>query len=296
VVIADVREEARMAAVFTQYVPHVVFHAAAHKHVPLMEKNPAEAVLNNVLGTRVVAELADRHGAEAFVLISTDKAVNPTNVMGASKRVAELVVQGLAQSSRTRFMSVRFGNVLGSSGSVIPLFKAQIAKGGPVTITHPDIIRYFMTIPEAAQLVLQAGALGSGGEVFVLDMGDPVKILDLAREMITLSGFEPEVDIPIAFTGLRPGEKLYEELLTAEEGTSATTHKKIFIARSEAIDQAQLERGIASLQTSATHADESAIRQGLHALVPTYHYPRTEGASVESRVPRAAVVEHPEPA
>jgi FlaA1/EpsC-like NDP-sugar epimerase len=259
-----------------------------------MEKNPAEAVLNNVLGTRVVADLADRHGAEAFVLISTDKAVNPTNVMGASKRVAEMVVQGLAQRSPTRFMSVRFGNVLGSSGSVIPLFKAQIARGGPVTITHPDIIRYFMTIPEAAQLVLQAGALGTGGEVFVLDMGEPVKILDLAREMITLSGLTPDVDVPITFTGLRPGEKLYEELLTAEEGTSATTHKKIFIARSVAIDPAQLERGIASLEASAIQADEAAIRQGLHALVPTYHRPRTGDESLETWIPRAPVAEHTE--
>jgi FlaA1/EpsC-like NDP-sugar epimerase len=280
-VIADVREETRMSAVFAQHTPHVVFHAAAHKHVPLMEKNPAEAVLNNVLGTQVVARLADRYHAETFVLISTDKAVNPTNVMGASKRVAEMVVQDLAQSSPTRFMSVRFGNVLGSSGSVIPLFKAQIAKGGPVTITHPEIIRYFMTIPEAAQLVLQTGALGTGGEVFVLDMGAPVKIVDLAREMITLSGFEPHVDIKIAFTGLRPGEKLYEELLTAEEGTSATNHKKIFIARSEPIDREQLDRGLASLEAAATSGDDQAIRRGLQALVKTYHY---QQAMLEQRI------------
>lgn len=289
-VIADVREEARMAAVFAQYMPAVVFHAAAHKHVPLMEKNPAEAVLNNVLGTRVVASLADRCRAEAFVLISTDKAVNPTNVMGASKRVAEMVVQDLARRSPTRFMSVRFGNVLGSSGSVIPLFKAQIAKGGPVTITHPEIIRYFMTIPEAAQLVLQAGALGTGGEVFVLDMGDPVKIVDLAREMITLSGFTPDVDIPITFTGLRPGEKLYEELLTAEEGTSATTHKKIFIARSEAIDPIALEARLQGLDAAARHGGEAAIRESLHALVNTYRQ-QPAGAPRERIVP-AARAEH----
>jgi FlaA1/EpsC-like NDP-sugar epimerase len=293
-VIADVREEARMGAVFAQHTPEVVFHAAAHKHVPLMEQNPAEAVLNNVLGTQVVARLADRHQAETFVLISTDKAVNPTNVMGASKRVAEMVVQDLAQRSQTRFMSVRFGNVLGSSGSVIPLFKAQIAKGGPVTITHPEIIRYFMTIPEAAQLVLQAGALGTGGEVFVLDMGDPVKIVDLAREMITLSGFEPEVDIPITFTGLRPGEKLYEELLTAEEGTSATNHKKIFIARSEALDRERLELGLARLQTSATNGDDQAIRRRLHALVSTYTYQQPEGEVLETWIPQSPAAEHTE--
>lgn len=283
-VIADVREETRMTAVFARFTPDVVFHAAAHKHVPLMEKNPSEAVLNNVLGTRVVARLADHYHAETFVLISTDKAVNPTNVMGASKRVAEMVVQGLAQRSRTRFMSVRFGNVLGSSGSVIPLFKAQIARGGPITITHPDIIRYFMTIPEAAQLVLQAGALGRGGEVFVLDMGDPVKIVDLAREMIRLSGFEPNVDIKITFTGLRPGEKLYEELLTAEEGTSATNHKKIFIARSEAIVPENLEQGIALLQTSATRGDDQAIRRGLQALVKTYQYQSETQRGLERRI------------
>jgi FlaA1/EpsC-like NDP-sugar epimerase len=270
--IADVRDRQRMTSIFQRYTPDAVFHAAAHKHVPLMEKNPTEAVLNNILGTQTIAHLADRFHAETFVLISTDKAVNPTNVMGASKRVAELVVQELAMRSKTRFMSVRFGNVLGSRGSVIPLFKRQIEQGGPITITHPEIIRYFMTIPEAAQLVLQAGALGQGGEVFVLDMGDPVKIVDLARDLIKLSGLQPDVDIEIKFTGLRPGEKLFEELLTAEEGTSATTHKKIFIARPEAIDRERLELGLIMLTTSATNSDEQAIRRGLQALVGTYRY------------------------
>jgi FlaA1/EpsC-like NDP-sugar epimerase len=274
--IADVRDLKRMRHLFSQYGPDVVFHAAAHKHVPLMEANPSEAILNNAVGTRLVATLADEFGAEAFVLISTDKAVNPTNVMGASKRLAEMTVQEIATRSRTRFMSVRFGNVLGSSGSVIPLFKRQIAQGGPITITHPDIIRYFMTIPEAAQLVLQAGALGQGGEVFVLDMGAPVKIVDLARDLIKLSGLEPEVDIPITFTGLRPGEKLYEELLTAEEGTSATTHKKIFIARPEAIDRERLERGLSALCEVAGREDPDATRRALKELVPTYHVGPTD--------------------
>ncbi|MFP5503129.1 MAG: polysaccharide biosynthesis protein [Candidatus Sericytochromatia bacterium] len=274
--IADVRDLNRMTRLYERYAPEVIFHAAAHKHVPLMEKNPSEAILNNVFGTRNVAMLADRFNAETFVLVSTDKAVNPTNVMGASKRTAELVVQELGARSKTRFMSVRFGNVLGSSGSVIPLFKRQIAQGGPITITHPEIIRYFMTIPEAAQLVLQAGALGQGGEVFVLDMGDPVKIVDLARDLIKLSGLEPEIDVKIKFTGLRPGEKLYEELLTAEEGTAATTHKKIFIARPEAVDREKLELGLTLLQTAATEGDELAIRRGLKNLVTTYREPQVQ--------------------
>lgn len=268
--IADVRDINRMRRIYQQYSPEVIFHAAAHKHVPLMERNPSEAIYNNILGTRVVATLADQFNAETFVLVSTDKAVNPTNVMGASKRVAEMVVQELAGRSKTRFMAVRFGNVLGSRGSVIPLFKRQIEQGGPITITHPEIIRYFMTIPEAAQLVLQAGALGQGGEVFVLDMGDPVKIVDLARDMIKLSGLEPDVDVEIKFTGLRPGEKLYEELLTAEEGTNATNHRKIFVARSEAINREKLELGLTLLQSAASEGDDMAIRRGLKALVTTY--------------------------
>ncbi|HEY9722642.1 MAG TPA: UDP-N-acetylglucosamine 4,6-dehydratase family protein, partial [Oscillatoriaceae cyanobacterium] len=279
--IADVRDATRMAHLFATYAPEVVFHAAAHKHVPLMEKNPSEAILNNVFGTRNVAQLADEYGVETFVLISTDKAVNPTNVMGASKRAAEMVVQELGCRSKTRFLCVRFGNVLGSRGSVIPLFKRQIAQGGPITITHPEIIRYFMTIPEASQLVLQAGALGQGGEVFVLDMGDPVRIVDLARDLIRLSGYEPDTDIEIKFTGLRPGEKLFEELLTAEEGTAATTHKKIFIAKPEAIARDRLDLGLTRLQAAAMTGDELAIRRGLKELVVTYNEPRQEAARPE---------------
>ena len=229
-VIADVKDEERMEQVFAKYLPQVVFHAAAHKHVPLMESNPAEAVKNNVQGTYTVAKLSSEFAVGRFVLISTDKAVNPTSVMGATKRVAELVLQLFVNTGSTKYMAVRFGNVLGSRGSVIPLFKEQIAKGGPVTVTHPDMVRYFMTIPEAVSLVLQTGALGQGGEVFVLDMGEPVKILDMAKDLITLSGMRPDFDIKIEFTGLRPGEKLFEELLTHSEGTSSTVHNKIFVA------------------------------------------------------------------
>ena len=210
--------------------PQLVFHAAAHKHVPFMESYPEEACKTNIFGTQNVAEAAIAWGSERFVMISTDKAVNPTSVMGATKRVAEMVVQQLNGLGLTEFVSVRFGNVLGSRGSVVPVFQRQIARGGPVTVTHPDMVRYFMTIPEAAQLVLQAAVMGKGGEVFVLDMGEPVKIVDLAHQLITLSGYEPERDIPIVFTGTRPGEKLYEELLTAEEGTDATHHERVFIA------------------------------------------------------------------
>ncbi len=230
-VIADVRDEHRIGRVFEQYKPDVVFHAAAHKHVPLMEANPEEALTNNVFGTRNVARAADKHGARRFVMISTDKAVNPVSVMGMSKRVAEMVVQAIGSTSQTKFMAVRFGNVLGSRGSVVPVFRKQIAEGGPVTVTHPDMTRYFMTIPEAVQLVIQAGAMGKGGEVFVLDMGEPIKITRLAEEIIRLSGMEPGKDMEIVYTGVRPGEKLFEEILTTEEVATSTKHKKIYVAK-----------------------------------------------------------------
>ncbi|NSW91996.1 MAG: polysaccharide biosynthesis protein [Firmicutes bacterium] len=231
ILIASIRDKARLDSIFQAYKPHVVFHAAAHKHVPLMEDNPTEAIKNNVFGTLNVAECSDKYSVEKFVLISTDKAVNPTNVMGATKRIAEMTVQMMDKHSGTRYAAVRFGNVLGSSGSVIPLFKSQIAEGGPVTVTHPDITRYFMTIPEAAQLVIQAGAMAEGGEIFVLDMGEPIKIMDLAKDLIRLSGFEPGEDIPIEITELRPGEKLYEELFMEREVLKATKHSKIFIGK-----------------------------------------------------------------
>jgi len=229
VLIGSVRDYERVKEIFKEYAPTLVFHAAAHKHVPLMENSPNEALKNNVLGTRNVAKCADKFHSKRFVLISTDKAVNPTNIMGVSKRIAEIVVQNMSKTSKTKFAAVRFGNVLGSNGSVIPLFQKQISEGGPVKVTHPDIIRYFMTIPEAAQLVLQAGELAEGGEIFILDMGKPVKIVDLAKDLIRLSGFEPDVDIKIVFTGLRPGEKMYEELLLDKTSQKATKNDKIFI-------------------------------------------------------------------
>lgn len=266
-IIADVRDEERINGIMDYFHPHVVFHAAAHKHVPLMEYQPMEAVRNNVLGTKVVAEAASKNGVETFVMISTDKAVNPTSVMGCTKRVAEMFVQSMNSISETRFAAVRFGNVLGSRGSVIPLFKKQIAKGGPVTVTHPDMKRYFMTIPEASQLVLQAGAMAEGGEVFVLDMGEPVKIYDLARDMITLSGMIPEVDIEIKFTGLRPGEKLFEELLSAEDGIEATQHKKIFTAMIKCVDKTKLDFQIRRLLEQTTGDN---VVEVLKETVPTY--------------------------
>ncbi len=266
-IIADVRDKGRIHAIFAEVKPQVVFHAAAHKHVPLMESQPMEAVRNNIFGTKTVAEAAERFGAETFVMISTDKAVNPTSVMGATKRIAELIIQNLSKMSDTKFVVVRFGNVLGSRGSVIPLFKKQIAKGGPITITHPDMERYFMTIPEASQLVLQAGAIAKGGEVFVLDMGKPVKILDMACDLIELSGLEPHKDIKIEFSGLRPGEKLFEELLTAEEGITSTKHKKIFKANLKVVDEGKLERGLLALQQAKK---PSEIIKILSLLIPTY--------------------------
>ena len=266
-IIADIRDKERIKAIMDYFKPQVVFHAAAHKHVPLMEYQPAEAVRNNILGTKVVADEAAAHNVETFVMISTDKAVNPTSVMGCTKRVAEMYVQSMNKNSGTRFVAVRFGNVLGSRGSVIPLFKKQIAKGGPVTVTHPDMKRYFMTIPEASQLVLQAGAMAKGGEVFVLDMGEPVRIYDLAKDLITLSGLIPDKDIEIKITGLRPGEKLFEELLSAEDGTEKTTHKKIFTARIKEIDKAGLDKEISKI-LEITDGEE--VVAALQKIVPTY--------------------------
>ena len=270
VIIASVRDRKRMANIFKKYKPQVVFHAAAHKHVPLMENNPGEAIKNNVVGTLNTAELASNYGAERFVLISTDKAVNPTNIMGASKRLCEMIIQGLNKKSSTEFVAVRFGNVLGSNGSVIPLFKKQIKEGGPITLTHKDITRYFMLIPEAVQLVLQASAYANGGEIFVLDMGSPVKIYDLAENLIKLSGLKPYEDIDIKITGLREGEKLYEELLMSEEGLEKTPHEKIFIGRPGDFDINELKKDISELLDFAISENEYLIREKMKDIVPTY--------------------------
>ena len=266
-IIADIRDKQQLDQIFNQYNPQVVFHAAAHKHVPLMEIQPMAAVLNNIYGTRNVADVAGRHGVERFVMISTDKAVNPTSVMGATKRVAEKVIISMNDTYDTKYITVRFGNVLGSRGSVIPLFKKQIEAGGPVTVTDPEMTRYFMTIPEASQLVLQAGAMGKGGEVFLLDMGEPVKIIDLARNMIRLSGLEPDKDIHIKITGLRPGEKKYEELLTSEEGTNRTNHTKIFEAPLDTVDRDWLIEKIGTFDSCETDMDVIGVLQD---IIPTY--------------------------
>ena len=270
VIIASVRDKKRLEEIFDEFKPNVIFHAAAHKHVPLMEVNPQEAIKNNVKGTLNVAECADKYGSDKFVLISTDKAVNPTNVMGATKRLCEMIVQAINIRSKTDFVAVRFGNVLGSNGSVIPLFQKQISEGGPVTLTHKDIVRYFMLIPEAAQLVIQAGAYASGGEIFVLDMGEPVKIYDLAINLIKLSGFEPFKDIDIKITGLRPGEKLYEELLMDEEGLEETKHKKIFIGKPANFDLDKLKLEIEEINEIAIKGDLVKLRTKLKKIVPTY--------------------------
>ncbi|SES82288.1 NDP-sugar epimerase, includes UDP-GlcNAc-inverting 4,6-dehydratase FlaA1 and capsular polysaccharide biosynthesis protein EpsC [Anaerobranca gottschalkii DSM 13577] len=275
VIIASIRDKKRMEYIFQTFRPQIVFHAAAHKHVPLMEKSPTEAIENNVFGTLNVAECADKFGAKRFILISTDKAVNPTNIMGATKRLAEMIIQTLDKKSNTKFAAVRFGNVLGSNGSVIPLFKKQIAEGGPVTVTHPEINRYFMTIPEAVQLVIQAGAMAKGGEIFVLDMGEPVKIVDLAYDLIKLSGLEPNVDIKIEFTGLRPGEKLYEELLMAEEGLQKTEHNKIFIGKPLDLDFNKLHMELTFLRKILMDGEVNQITQLMTQIVPTYK--RVEG-------------------
>lgn len=268
--ILDIKDREKVLLVFQKIMPKVVFHAAAHKHVPLMERNPEEALKNNILGTRNLAEAADKVKVKTFVAISTDKAVNPTSIMGATKRVAEMIIQTMDKHSDTRFVAVRFGNVLGSRGSVIPTFKKQIAKGGPVTVTHPEMVRFFMTIPEAAQLVIQAGAMAQGGEIFILDMGKPVKILDLARDLIRLSGFEPDIDIPIKFTGMRPGEKLYEELLTAEEGTTATRHKRIFVAKPNGLDEDKIEALVQAIRERGSTLTRDEIEKLLRTLVTTF--------------------------
>ena len=269
VLIGSVRDHKRLEAVFSKYRPQIVFHAAAHKHVPLMEDSPNEAIKNNVFGTFKTATVADKYGAERFILISTDKAVNPTNIMGASKRLCEMIIQSFSARSKTVFAAVRFGNVLGSNGSVIPLFKKQIEKGGPVTVTHPDIIRYFMTIPEAVSLVLNAGAYAGGGEIFVLDMGKPMKILDLAENLIRLSGFTPYKDIDIVFTGLRPGEKLFEELLMSEEGLDSTANKLIFVGHPMDFDADRLNDELDRLYESM-YDEDIDIRETVRRLVPTY--------------------------
>ena len=266
----------RLGDVFAKYRPNVVFHAAAHTHVPLVELCPREAIQNNVFGTLNAVTLADNFGVDRFIFISTDKAVNPTSVMGAPKRMGEMVVQHYAQESKTVFAAVRFGNVLGSNGSVIPIFKKQIAEGGPVTVTHPDIERFFMTIPEASRLVIQAGGMAQGGEIFILDMGDPVKIVDLARSLITLSGLRVDEDIKIEFTGLRPGEKMYEELLMDEENTLATKLRGIMISTGKDVGFAEVEVKLASLHDAIQGDDESALR-ALEQAVPTYTVTKNEG-------------------
>lgn len=270
VLIASVRNTARIEKIFETYHPDIVYHAAAHKHVPLMETSPNEAIKNNVFGTYKTAQAAARCGVKKFVLISTDKAVNPTNIMGASKRICEMVIQMMNHMAETNFVAVRFGNVLGSNGSVIPLFKRQIAAGGPVTVTDPNIIRYFMTIPEAVSLVLQAGAYAKGGEIFVLNMGEPVKILDLATNLIKLSGYKPGEDIEIKFTGLRPGEKMYEELLMNEEGLKETANKMIFIGKPIEFDEEEFRRQLDLLEQEAVNEDGD-IRKEVMKIVPTYH-------------------------
>jgi len=267
--IADAGDGPRMREIFERFRPEVIFHAAAHKHVPMMEANPSEAVKNNVFATRTVASLAGEYGAESFVLISTDKAVNPTSVMGASKRVAELVVQSLDQKyERTNYIAVRFGNVLGSAGSVVPIFREQILAGGPVTVTDKEMTRYFMTIPEASQLVLQAGALGEGGEIFILDMGKPVRILDLAEDMIRLSGLTPYEDVDIQFSGIRKGEKLFEELEITGESLLKTRHPKIFIGKIATYSAAQVDAILSEFRAAVAACDEQQIRHAFNTYLP----------------------------
>ncbi|MCH1951136.1 polysaccharide biosynthesis protein [Enterocloster sp. OA13] len=291
VLIGSVRNTNRLDYLFRTYRPDIVYHAAAHKHVPLMEDSPNEAIKNNVLGTYKTARASIKYKAKCFILISTDKAVNPTNIMGASKRLCEMVVQMSNQKSSTEFVAVRFGNVLGSNGSVIPLFKQQIESGGPVTVTHKDIIRYFMTIPEAVSLVIQAGAYAKGGEIFVLNMGNPVRILDMAENLIRLSGYEPYKDIDICFTGLRPGEKLYEELLMDEEGLQKTVNDRIFIGKPIEMDYDRFERALNRLGEAAL-SETANVRWIVHELVPEYHYKNMDSdiAAAEAAASRDSAV------
>jgi len=269
-VVGDITNRRRMEAIFDAYKPSVVFHAAAYKHVPLMEANPTEAIETDILGTKKVAEAAIQFGAERFVLISTDKAVDPVSMMGNSKALAEKLVQFFAHDSSTRFMGVRFGNVLDSSGSVVPIFKRQIAHGGPVTVTHPEMTRYFMTIPEAVQLVIQAGAMGEGGEIFVLDMGEQVPILELARNMIRLSGFEPEKDIPVEFSGIRPGEKLHEKLFWDDEKALPTEHKRILVVKNSGLDIARFRKDILRLEKAVSTGKSEEIQEELRQMCACY--------------------------
>jgi FlaA1/EpsC-like NDP-sugar epimerase len=283
--LADICDPERIAGIFAEERPDVIFHCAAHKHVPLMEENPGEAVKNNVFGTKVLADASLEANCHAFVLVSTDKAVNPTSVMGATKRCAELYVQSLSTAGSTRFVAVRFGNVIGSSGSVVPIFQKQIAAGGPVTVTHPDMQRYFMTIPEASQLVMQAGAIGRGGEIFILDMGQPVRILDLAKQMITRAGLAPDEDIQIKFTGVRPGEKLYEELSASNEQTRPTSHEKIRVWQLPVASDRQVDLMLQTL-TDALKGASSGIIDALQSCVREYE-PRRAAAPgpQQSRIP-----------
>jgi FlaA1/EpsC-like NDP-sugar epimerase len=285
-IIADIKDRHLIRDVLFSYRPSVVFHAAAHKHVPLMERNPVEAVKNNILGTINLAEGAHEAGISRFVMISTDKAVNPTSVMGVTKRIAEIYVQGLARSSRTKFVAVRFGNVLGSRGSVIPVFKKQIQEGGPITVTDSEMVRYFMTIPEAVQLVIQAGAFAKGGEIFILDMGKPVKIADLARDLIRLSGLEPDVDIKIEYTGIRPGEKLFEEILTNEEGISATKHNRIFVGKPVDFSLEEIQFMIRKMEQVVNGKDVQnrgyEVKNLLKQIVPSFHGPSIDNISGKS--------------
>lgn len=291
---ADVCDRQRMETILREYKPQVILHAAAHKHVPMMEINPTEAIKNNVFGTHLLGELAGQNGVEVFVMISTDKAVRPSSIMGASKRVAELVVQSLDREFDTKYVAVRFGNVIGSAGSVIPIFRQQILKGGPVTVTHPDMVRYFMTIPEAAQLVLQAGAMGEGGEIFILDMGEPVKILDLAEDTILLSGLKPYEDIEIVFTGIRPGEKLFEELQTTEEAVTKTRHPKIYIGKIQEYQTTKVKEGLETLkQWVNENGNAVELKTYLSELLPESHLetPRTTNITIQTETKAKATKE-----